>query len=130
MRLNQVTLPASDLAVSVPFYQRLGLALIVDAQPRYARFQVPGNDASLSLHRVNEQSQCQPSAIVYFECDDLDAHVSDLQNAGIALDSGPRDETWLWREARLKDPDQNVLCFHYAGDNRLFPPWRVDSQST
>ncbi len=34
MKLNQVTLPATDLARSVEFYSRLGLVQIVDALPR------------------------------------------------------------------------------------------------
>ncbi len=123
MRLNQVTLPASDLAKSVEFYQALGLSLIVNALPRYARFEVPGNSASLSVHQADAASA--NGAIVYFECDDLDQRVSNLKQAGFVFDSGPRDERWLWREARLRDPDDNQLCLYQAGENRLYPPWRI-----
>jgi catechol 2,3-dioxygenase-like lactoylglutathione lyase family enzyme len=35
MNLNQVTLPALDVAPAVAFYRQLGLRLIVDALPRY-----------------------------------------------------------------------------------------------
>ena len=41
------------------------------------------------------------------------------------FDSGPEDQTWLWREAWLRDPDGNRLCLYHAGNNRRFPPWRV-----
>ncbi len=34
MNLNQVTVPAKDVAVSVEFYKKLGLQLIVDSIPR------------------------------------------------------------------------------------------------
>jgi hypothetical protein len=37
----------------------------------------------------------------------------------------PVDQPWLWREARLRDPDGNWLCLLRAGENRLVPPWRL-----
>jgi catechol 2,3-dioxygenase-like lactoylglutathione lyase family enzyme len=42
MRLNQVTVGCTDYAASVQFYRTLGLVQIVDAPPRYARFETPG----------------------------------------------------------------------------------------
>jgi catechol 2,3-dioxygenase-like lactoylglutathione lyase family enzyme len=42
MNLNQVTAPSTDVARSIEFYRRLGLRLIVDALPDYARFDCPG----------------------------------------------------------------------------------------
>ena len=39
--------------------------------------------------------------------------------------SGPTDQSWLWREAYLKDPDGNLICLYHAGANRRFPPWRI-----
>jgi catechol 2,3-dioxygenase-like lactoylglutathione lyase family enzyme len=38
MNLNQITVPSLDLKKSIPFYQKLGLELIVAAAPHYARF--------------------------------------------------------------------------------------------
>ncbi|MFK8162127.1 MAG: VOC family protein, partial [Lewinella sp.] len=46
MTLNQVTVPSVDLNVSIPFYQKLGLELIVEAMPHYARFVCPDGNAS------------------------------------------------------------------------------------
>lgn len=41
MQLNQVTVGATDYDASVAFYRALGLVQIVDAPPRYARFETP-----------------------------------------------------------------------------------------
>ena len=62
---------------------------------------------------------------VYFECDDLDEHVAKLEQKGIIFDELPNDKSWLWREARLKDPDDNKIILYFGGENRLNPPWRV-----
>lgn len=125
MQLNQVTLPAHDMAASVAFYAGLGLRLIVDAQPRYVRFECPGeNGSTFSLHAVAERP-APSEAVIYFECDDLDERVQRLQMAGYAFTEAPRDEPWRWREARLLDPSGNRLCLYRAGQNRRHPPWRV-----
>lgn len=65
--------------------------------------------------------------VVYFECDDLDRTVRELESAGIVFDSRPEDQRWLWREARLHDPANNKVCLYHAGENRLNPPWRIPS---
>ncbi|WP_304759104.1 VOC family protein [Sediminibacterium sp.] len=62
---------------------------------------------------------------IYFECENLDQFVNQLQVKGISFDELPNDKPWLWREARLKDPDQNTLILYFAGDNRLNPPWKI-----
>jgi catechol 2,3-dioxygenase-like lactoylglutathione lyase family enzyme len=123
MNLNQVTVPALDVAASVAFYSRLGLELIVSA-PHYARFRCPDGEASFSVHRVDAVSP-HPQAVIYFEVDGLDERVGQLQRAGLVFTQEPRDEPWLWREARLADPSGNVICLYRAGANRLDPPWRI-----
>ncbi len=123
MDLNQVTLPARDVATSVAFYRAMGFELIVDA-PHYARFKATAGDATFSLHAVD--ALVAPSqTIVYFECSSLDEQVAALKAKGIQFEQEPRDERWLWREARLVDPAGNVICLYHAGENRLNPPWRV-----
>ena len=124
MNLNQVTIPSTDLTVSVPFYQKLGLKLIVDSVPRYARFECPDGEATFSIHRVEERI-AGPGVVVYFECKNLDQYVSTLQSEGILFDSLPQDQTWRWREAHLSDPDGNQLILYYAGQDRKYPPWRI-----
>ena len=125
MDLNQVTLPATDLARSVAFYRCLGLRLIVDSLPRYARFECPEGNATVSLHRV-DRVPCGEGITIYFECTDLDEKVAMLKDTGHAIEWGPVDQTWLWREAHLSDPDGHAVILYYAGKNRRFPPWRVE----
>ena len=48
MKLNQVTLPAHDLARSIAFYETLGFVLIVQ-NDHYARFENPSDHSTLSL---------------------------------------------------------------------------------
>lgn len=124
MDLNQVTLPAHDPEASIRFYELLGLEIIVDSRPRYVRFVFPGGNSSLSLHHV-PQAPSGPGVQIYFECEDLDERVDRLSKAGLAFESGPTDQPWLWREAWLRDPSGNQVCLFWAGENRLDPPWRV-----
>lgn len=126
MRLNQVTLPSIDVARSAAFYRKLGLRQIVGSYPKYARFECPGG-TTLSLH-ISERPPGPTGAVIYFECDDLDARVAALKRQGIGFAADPVDQPWLWREAYLHDPDGNVICLYWAGENRLNPPWRLAEQ--
>jgi catechol 2,3-dioxygenase-like lactoylglutathione lyase family enzyme len=124
MQLNQVTVPSLDLSRSVAFYQLLGLHLIVDSVPRYARLECPDGGSTFSIHQV-AALPAGHGVVVYFECADLDAHVAALIARGLVFESLPQDQTWLWREAQLRDPDGNALILYWAGDHRRFPPWRL-----
>ena len=124
MNLNQITIPSLDLNVSVSFYRKLGLELIVDALPAYARFQCEEGNSTFSIHKVSELP-VGDGVHIYFECQCLDEKVEELILKGIEFDELPNDKSWLWREARLKDPDLNQLILFYAGENRLYPPWRL-----
>lgn len=125
MNLNQVTVPSRDLSLSIPFYEKLGLILIVKSLPNYARFVCPNGEATFSLHEQKDLPKGQ-GTIVYFECEDLDDHVNRLIAKDIEFDELPTDKSWLWREARLRDLDGNQIILFHAGENRLYPPWRVD----
>jgi hypothetical protein len=57
----------------------------------------------------------------------LDVKVASLQGAGMRFQQEPRDEPWLWREARLADPSGNIICLCWAGANRRHPPWRIEA---
>ncbi len=120
--LNQVTVSASDYAASVAFYKALGLRQIVDSPDNgYARFEA-ANGATFSIHT---DGSAPGGAVAYFESPRLDAWVEELVAAGLVFDQMPKDEGWLWREARLRDPHGNVVCLYAAGENRRFPPWRA-----
>jgi catechol 2,3-dioxygenase-like lactoylglutathione lyase family enzyme len=123
MDLNQVTLPTTDISRAVAFYKRLGFTQIVDS-PHYARFECRPDGPSFSLDLVEAIAK-DNQAVIYFECEDLDRRVTEVRQAGIELETEPTDRPWLWREARLRDPDGNRLCLYHAGRNRLYPPWRV-----
>lgn len=124
VNLNQVTLPAPEVEPVAAFYQQLGLRLIVDALPRYVRFECPDGESTLSVE-LAEHRVTSFGPVVYFECDDLDDVVERLMHAGIEFEQLPADQPWLWREARLRDPAGNALCLFSAGKNRRNPPWRV-----
>ena len=124
MNLNQITIPSLNLDKAIAFYQTLGLTLIVKSSPQYARFQCMDGNATFSIHLV-EQLPAGEGIWIYFECQDLDKTVNELISKGFIFDEMPNDKNWLWREARLKDPDQNILILYFAGENRLNPPWKL-----
>ena len=125
MNLNQVTVYSKDVKKAVRFYKKLGLLLIVDSIPRYARFECPEGDSTFSLHESDELSG-DSNIVLYFECEKLDETVAGLKEKGIEFEQEPADRTWLWREAHLKDPDGNKIILFYAGENRKDPPWRIE----
>ena len=124
MNLNQITVPSLDLTKSIPFYEKLGLKLIVRSLPHYARFLCPDGNSTFSLHQVTELPKGE-GIYVYFECEDLDKTIHELVEEGIQFEEKPTDKEWLWREARLKDPDGNQLILFYGGINRIDPPWKI-----
>lgn len=125
MRLNQITAPATDLDASIAFYQTLGLRLIVKS-PHYARFELPAGEATFSLHVVEGEIARENAPQLYFECNDVDFEVRRLKLAGVAFEREPQAQSWLWYEAWLRDPAGNAICLFNAGDNRRYPPWRID----
>lgn len=126
MRLNQVTAAASDLDVSIAFYTTLGLKLIVKS-PHYARFEAPRGEATFSLHVVEGQIPRENAPRLYFEVLDVDFEARRMKLAGYDIEREAADQTWLWREAWLRDPAGNAVCLFHAGENRRYPPWRLDA---
>ncbi len=129
MNLNQVTVPVSDVERSISFYEGLGLKLIVRSLPAYARFECPEGSATFSLHQVEILPEVE-GVWVYFEVGNLDEKVSALVEKGFVFEEMPADKPWLWRESRLKDPDNNQIIIYYAGNNRINPPWRIKSMKS
>jgi hydroxymethylpyrimidine/phosphomethylpyrimidine kinase len=123
-RLNQVTVTGKDYGKSVQFYRRLGLRQIVDSPDNgYARFETWGG-ATLSV-QIDAEEEIAPTTAIYLECDDLDAYVEQLARNGLPFEHGPRNQPWMWREARLRDPSGNIVFLYKAGEARRFPPWRL-----
>lgn len=123
VRLNHVTLPASNVENSVEFYVRLGLTQIVANYPTYARLLAPDGDATLSLHQACEAPKV--GASIHFEVEDVDLTVRQLKKAGFDFACDPVNQPYLWREAILLDPDGHRIFIFHAGENRINPPWRL-----
>jgi len=123
MNLNQVTLPVKHINEANEFYLKLGFTQIVKSA-NYSRFSCPDGDStfSLSLNSNNFENH----SVIYFEHEDLNEWVKELQTRGIKFDQEPRDESYLWREVVLHDPSGNKIKLFWAGENRLNPPWRVE----
>ncbi|MFZ4122730.1 MAG: VOC family protein [Caulobacterales bacterium] len=122
MRLAHVTIDVSDIGRSKAFYVGVGFELLVDAA-HYCRFNIGG--ATLSIH--GHEGPITPAAevgIVFESAEALDAFVAGLIAKGFAV-SLPVDQSWLWREARVLDPDGHTILLMFAGENHLNPPWRV-----
>ncbi len=140
MNLNQITVPVSDIPAAIDFYTNLGLQLIVKS-PHYARFELSKGESTFSVHKNdgfsqantinnkrengNENTINNARISVYFEIENLDEYVAELQTKGIVFTELPNDKPWLWREAHLFDLDSNHLVLFWAGENRKNPPWRV-----
>ena len=125
MDLNQVTVYTDKPQETAEFFQKLGLRIIVDSRPRYARLECPDGDSTLSIQQVDD-IQVTNNIVLYFECDNLDGTVDKLKAKGLTFDEDPSDRPWLWRQAYLKDPNGNKICLFHAGENRKNPPWRVE----
>lgn len=125
MRFNHVTLIVSDFERSKAFYKNLGLVQIVDAPPRYARFTFPDGDATLSIEVTDGAAIPPPTPQLFFEDGALDDTVAILKARGVVFEQDPTDMPYLWREARLRDPDGHDIRIYHAGENRLNPPWRL-----
>jgi len=123
VRLNQVTVGSADLARAEEFYTTLGLRLIVRSD-HYLRFECPDGEATFSVD-LDGRPPAGETVTVYFECDDLDAEHARLVAAGVRFEHPPEDMPWLWREARLHDPDGHAICLFHGGVNRTHPPWRL-----
>lgn len=120
--LNHVTVGYRDYAASINFYMALGLQLIVDSPSNgYARFEAP-NGVTFSIHQSDDVAA---STIVYFESKRLDDWVKELLSQGFTFEQLPQNESWGWREARLRDPAGNIVCLYNAGEKRRYPAWRI-----
>jgi hydroxymethylpyrimidine/phosphomethylpyrimidine kinase len=127
-RLNQVTVTGTNYERSVEFYRRLGLKQIVDNPPDYMRFETAGG-ATFSV-QIDPEEKIHATTAVYLECDDLEQRVEQLARSGVIFEHGPRNQPWMWREARLRDPDGNIIFLYKAGEARRFPPWRIPESSS
>jgi catechol 2,3-dioxygenase-like lactoylglutathione lyase family enzyme len=125
MNLNQVTIASLDVAKSTEFYKTLGLKLIVDALPRYVRLECPDGESTFSISSVDALPEGNKIKL-YFEVDNLSKTVSELKEKGITFNTEITEQSWLWTDVNLKDPDGHDLIIFNAGENRKNPPWRIN----
>jgi catechol 2,3-dioxygenase-like lactoylglutathione lyase family enzyme len=125
MNLNQITIPSLNVVCAINFYKELGLKLIVHTHDAYARFECPDGDSTFSIHQVRELP-AGSGVLIYFEVDDISATINDFIAKGIQIDEMPKEQSWMWTEARLTDLDGNNIIIYHAGDNRKNPPWRIN----
>ncbi|WP_296377931.1 VOC family protein [Winogradskyella sp.] len=124
MNLNQVTIPSLDVEKATEFYKTLGLTLIVEALPRYVRFECPNGDSTFSIHKVDTLPKGD-AIVLYFEVQNLKKEVENLKQKGIRFSTKIIEQSWLWNEAHLSDLDGNKIIIFHAGKNRKSPPWRI-----
>jgi catechol 2,3-dioxygenase-like lactoylglutathione lyase family enzyme len=129
MHLSHVTLFVADVARSRSFYRALGFEPIVD-ESHYCRFLTRldegTGDETLSIER--RSGPIAPAAQLGLEFpsrEALDRYVQGLPARGITLTEELVERSWLWRDARIVDPDGHEWMLFFAGDNKLNPPWRV-----
>ena len=125
MNLNQVTISSLNVEKSTAFYKTLGLKLIVDALPRYVRFECPDGESTFSIHVV-EELPVGNKITLYFEVENLSETAIALQEKGIVFNTEITEQPWLWTDVNLNDPDGHQLIIFTAGDNRKNPPWRIN----
>ncbi|WP_296312340.1 VOC family protein [Winogradskyella sp. UBA3174] len=125
MNLNQVTISSLDVTKSTAFYKTLGLNLIVDALPRYVRFECPDGDSTFSIHSIDKLPEGNKITL-YFEVDNLSKTVSELKQKGITFNTEIKEQSWLWTDIDLNDPDGHKIIIFHAGKNRKNPPWRIN----
>ena len=125
MNLNQITVPSLNVVKAIDFYKKLGLRLIVHTHDKYARFECPNGESTFSIHEV-EALPKGSGVIVYFEVENVAETVSELQEKGIGFEMMPTNQSWLWMEAKLQDPDGNRIIVYHAGEDRKNPPWRIN----
>ena len=98
MNLNQVTIYSNKTQETVEFFQKLGLILIVDSLPRYARMECPDGESTVSVQFADSITSTN-NIVLYFECEDLDEEVRRLKFLGLLFEEDPTDRVWLWRQA-------------------------------
>ena len=86
---------------------------------------VPMAKSTFSVHHAESMSEGE-GLYVYFEVENVNETVSELSRKGLIFDEMPEAKSWLWTEARLRDPDGNQIIIYNAGKNRKNPPWRIN----
>ena len=127
MHLNQITIGVTNIDAAISFQEAIGLILIVHTHNVYARFEAPGNHATFSVHLVDEV--IPGKTLICFAFEDVDLALNRAVESGEIVDQQARNQSWKWREARIRDPFGNHTSLYAVGKNQRFPPWRRQLES-
>jgi catechol 2,3-dioxygenase-like lactoylglutathione lyase family enzyme len=117
-KLNAIGLVVADLATSVAFYRRLGLAFTDDVADGHVecalshtmKLMLDSEDMTRSITPDWSRPTGSPRGALAFELDspaDVDAMYAELLQAGAGSVHAPWDAPWGHRYAMLLDPDGN-----------------------
>ena len=104
IRFEGLSLPVSDVAHSVAFYQQLGFQ-VEQQGPQFALLRLGEGTLGLLKTRLQEESRTLRQRIhVELSTDNLDALYAELQAKGVTFSEPPHDEPWE-RAMAMPDPD-------------------------
>jgi catechol 2,3-dioxygenase-like lactoylglutathione lyase family enzyme len=119
---NHAMIYVRELQPALHFYvDLLGLILVEQEQPGYARLRSTYSGTTIALHTLgNEQSVPEEDSIrLYFEVSNLGKLLKKLETAGVRFTQHLRRMPWGWKQAFVADPDGHELCLYWAGVQRV-----------
>lgn len=122
LTFNHAMVYVRELAPALRFYTGLlGLQVIEQFGPAYARLRSPGGQTTLALHTLEPGATLPGTDGVrlYFETRELDKVCRDLEAAGAQFRQLPQLMPWGWRHAYLNDPDGHEVSLYWAGRKRF-----------
>jgi len=107
-RLNNITIPVSDLKKTVEFYEKV-LGLKKESEwSTYVIFDCGG--VELAFEPGGSKGEKKGSPYIFLIVDDVDKEYEQLKEKGVKFKSEPKDQPWGGRVASLTDPDGNKIC--------------------
>jgi catechol 2,3-dioxygenase-like lactoylglutathione lyase family enzyme len=108
--INAITLVTTDMAVSVRFYQALGMRIRYGGESAEFTSLYAG---TCFVNLVLNQSDEKPVfwGRVIFHVDNVDAVYQQIRAAGYQTETQPADASWGERYFHIRDPDNHQLSF-------------------
>jgi catechol 2,3-dioxygenase-like lactoylglutathione lyase family enzyme len=104
IRFEGLSLPVSDVAQSVAFYQQLGFQ-VEQSGPAFALLRLGEGTLGLLRAKLPEETlKLRQRVHIELSTDHLDKLYSELQTQGIQFSDPPHDEPWE-RAMAMPDPD-------------------------
>jgi len=98
----------ADMQRSLRFYRDLlgfevAYAFPAEGEPEFASLEVEGG-GSIGISTADQPVQAATTAI-WLYCDDVDAAIGELREAGVPIVAEPADQPWGERVGSVADPD-------------------------